>query len=53
MSSDEGIGVALKKAKKGFFGIGITHHTDKTEDKDKIELFKNSKEQYKLQKTAF
>ena len=29
MSSDEDIGVALKKAKKGFFGLGITHHPDK------------------------
>ena len=37
MSSDEDIGVALKKAKKGFFGIGITHQPDKTEDKENIE----------------
>ena len=53
MSSDEDIGVALKKAKKGFFGIGRTHHPDKTEDKEKIELFKGAKEQYELQNTAF
>ena len=53
MSSDEDIGVALKKAKKGFFGLGRTHHPDKTEDKEKIELFKKAKEQYELQKTAF
>ena len=53
MSSDEDIGVALKKAKKVFFGLGRTHHPDKTEEKDKIELFKKAKEQYKLQKTAF
>ena len=36
-----------------FFVLGINHHPDKTEDKDKIELFKKAKEQYKLQKTAF
>ena len=53
MSSDEDIGVALKKAKKGFFGLGRTHHPDKTEDKEKIELFNKPKEQYKLQKTSF
>ena len=53
MSIDEDIRVALKKAKKGFFGLGRTHHPDKTEDKDKIELFKKSKEQYEIQKTAF
>ena len=53
ISSDEDIGVALKKSKKGLFGLGRTHHLDKTEDKEKIELFKKSKEQYKLQKTAF
>ena len=53
ISSDEDIGVALKKAKKGFFGIGRNHHPDKTEDKEKIELFKKAREQYKLQKTAF
>ena len=41
---DEDIGLALKKAKRGFFGLGRTHHPDKTEDKDKIELFKKSKE---------
>ena len=52
ISSDEDIGVALKKAKKGFFGLGRTHHPDKTEDKEKIELFKKAKEQYKPQKTA-
>ena len=45
MSSDEDIGVALKKAKKGFFGLGRTHHPDKTEDKKNIELFKKAKEQ--------
>ena len=43
MSSYEDIGVALKKAKKGFFGLGRTHHPDKTEDKEKIELFKKAK----------
>ena len=53
MSSDDDIGVAPKKAKKGFFGLGRTRHPDKTEDKEKIELFKKAKEQYKLQKTAF
>ena len=53
MSSDEDIGVAPKKAKNGFFGLARTHHPDKTEDKEKIELFKKAKEQYKLQKTAF
>ena len=36
ISSDEYIGVALKKAKKGFFGLGRTHQPDKTEDKEKI-----------------
>ena len=51
--SDEDIGVTLKKAKKGFFGLGRTHHPDKTEDKENIELFKKAKEQYKLQKMAF
>ena len=35
--SDEDIGVALKKAKKGFFGLGRTHQPEKTEDKEKIE----------------
>ena len=44
-SSDEDIGVALKKVKKGFFGLGRTHHWDKTEDKEKIGLFKKAKEQ--------
>ena len=53
MSSDEDVGVALNKSKKGFFGIGITHHPDKTEYKDKIELFKKAKEQYELQTTEF
>ena len=53
MSSDEDIGVALKKAKKGFFRLGRTHHPDKTKDKEKIELFKKAKEQYELQNTAF
>ena len=53
MYSYEYIGVELKKAKKGFFGIVRTHHPDKTEDKEKIELFKKAKEQYELQKTAF
>ena len=53
MSSDEDIGVALRKAKKGFFVIGRTHHPDKTEDKQKIELFKKAKEQYELQNKAF
>ena len=53
MSSDEDIGVALKKAKKGFFGLGRTHHPDKTEDKEKIELCKKANEQYELQMTAF
>ena len=52
-SSDEDIGVALKKARKGFFGLGRTRHPDKTEDKEKIELFKKAKEQFELQKTAF
>ena len=51
--TDEDIGVALKKAKKGFFGLGRTRHPDKTEDKENIELLKKAKEQYKLQKTAF
>ena len=50
--SDEDIGVALKYTKKGFLGLGITHHPDKTEYKENIELFKNAKEQYKLQKTV-
>ena len=31
MSSDEDIGVALKKPKKGFFGLDRTHHPEKTE----------------------
>ena len=53
ISSDEDIWVVLKKAKRGFFGLGRTHHPDKTEDKEKLELFKKAKEQYKLQKTAF
>ena len=53
ISSDEDIGVALKKANKGFSGLGKTHHLDKTEDKEKIELFKKAKEQYKLQKTEY
>ena len=53
ISSDEDIGVALKKAKKGFFGLGRTCHPEKTEDKEKIELFKKAKEQYELQNTAF
>ena len=53
LSSDEDIGVAPKTAKKGFFGLGRTHHPDKTEDTEKIELFKKAKEQYELQKTAF
>ena len=53
ISSDEDIGVSLKKAKKGFFGLVRTHHPEKTEDKENIELFKKFKEQYKLQKTAF
>ena len=53
ISSDEDIGVALKKAKKGFFGLVRTHHQDKTEDKEKIELFYKAKEQYEIQKTAF
>ena len=39
ISSDDDIGVALKKSKNGFFGLGRTHHPDKTEDKEKIELF--------------
>ena len=30
MSSDEDVGVTLNKSKKGFFGIGRTHHPDKT-----------------------
>ena len=51
--SDDDIGVTLRKAKKDFFVLGRTHHPEKTEDKEKIELFKKSKEQYKLQKTAF
>ena len=33
MSSDEDIGVALKKAKKGFFGLSRNNHPEKTEDK--------------------
>ena len=53
ISSDEDIGVALKKVKKGLFGLGRTHHPEKTEDKEKIELFKKSKVQYELQKTVF
>ena len=53
MSSDEDIGVVLKKAKNIFFRLGRTHHPYKTEDKEKIELFKKTKEQYELQKTAF
>ena len=53
ISSGEDIGVALKKAKKGFFWLSRTHHPDKTENKEKIELFKKAKEQYELQKTAF
>ena len=53
ISSDEDIGVSLKKAKKVSFGLGRTHHLEKTEDKEKIELFKKAKEQYKLQKMAF
>ena len=53
ISSDEDIGVALKKANKGFFGLGRTHHPDKTEYKENIELFKKAKEQYELQETAF
>ena len=48
ISSDEDVGLALKKAKKGFFGLGRNHHLDKTEDKEKIELFKKAKEQYEL-----
>ena len=36
MSSDEDIGVELKKAKRVFFGIGRTRHPDKTEYKEKI-----------------
>ena len=51
--SDEDIGVSLKKANKGFFGLGRTHQPEKTKDKEKIELFKKAKEQYELQKTAF
>ena len=46
ISSDEDIWVALKKAKKGLSGLGRTHHSDKTKEKDKIELFKKAKEQY-------
>ena len=53
MSSGEYIGVALKKAKKVFFILGRTHHPEKTEDKEMIELFKKAKEQYEPQKTAF
>ena len=44
MSSDEDIGVALKNAKKGFFGLGRNCHPENTEDKEKIELFKKAKE---------
>ena len=36
ISSDEDIWVALRKAKKSFFGLGRTHHPDKTEDKENI-----------------
>ena len=53
ISSDEDIGVALKKSKKVFSGLGRTHHPDKMEDKENIELFKKVKEEYELQKTAF
>ena len=53
MYSDKYVGVALKKDKKGFVGLGRTRHPDKTEDKEKIELFKKSKEQYELKNTAF
>ena len=53
ISSDEDVGVALKKAKKGFSGLGKTHHPVKTKYKENIELFKKVKEQYELQKTAF
>ena len=53
ISSDEDIGVALKKVKKGFFRLGRTHYLENTEDKENIELFKKAKEQYELQKTAF
>ena len=35
----------MKKAKNFFFGLVGTHHPDKTEDKEKIELFKKAKEQ--------
>ena len=34
--SDEDIGVALKKSKRGLFGLCRTHHPDKMEDKEKI-----------------
>ena len=45
ISSNEDIVVALKNSKKGLFVLGRTHHPDKTEVKEKIELFKKAKEQ--------
>ena len=48
MSSDEDIGVAPKKAKKGFFGLGRTHHPDKKEEnireRDKRKLLRKKQE---------
>ena len=43
ISSDEDIGVSLKKSKKGLSGLGRTHHLDKMGDKEKIELLKKAK----------
>ena len=36
ISSDEYIELALKKAKKGFFGLVRTHHPENTKDKENI-----------------